>query len=194
MASRYGLVIDLERCIGCHTCKIACKMENGIEVGSGIRVETVGGLHQDTPAGKYPDLSMYYLPVPCMHCAKPPCLDACPTGAIYKREDGIVVVSEEMCNGCQVCIPACPYDVLTYNQEKDVVWKCHFCAHRIDEGLEPFCVTCCEMRAMFFGDLANPGSKVSQLVARKKTYVLKPEAGTKPAIYYCPVAERGCVH
>ena len=78
MSKRYGLVIDLWRCIGCQTCRIACKSENSLDKGSGIRVDTVGGAHPDTPAGKYPNLSMYYLPVPCMHCGDPACLDACP--------------------------------------------------------------------------------------------------------------------
>ena len=113
---KYGLVIDLERCIGCETCRIACKAENGRDIGSGIRVDTVGGAHRDTPSGKYPNLSMYYLPVPCMHCGKPSCLDACPSEAIYQREDGIVLVDEEKCNGCEACIDACPYGALTYNR------------------------------------------------------------------------------
>jgi molybdopterin-containing oxidoreductase family iron-sulfur binding subunit len=183
MAKRYGLVIDLERCIGCHTCRIACKVENNINTGSGIRVETVGGPHRDTPLGKFP----------CMHCAKPPCVDACPLEAIYKREDGIVLVDEEKCNGCQACIPACPYDALIYNPERDIVQKCSLCAQRIDQGLEPFCVLCCETEAMFFGDLDDPASEVSQIILRKGAYILHPEKGTNPAIYYCPVCKPGIV-
>ena len=89
---KYGLVIDLERCIGCQTCRIACKVENNLETGSGIRVDTVGGAYRDTPKGKYPHLSMSYLPVPCMQCGAPACRDACPQEAIYKRPDGIVLV------------------------------------------------------------------------------------------------------
>ena len=193
MAKRYGLVIDLERCIGCHSCRIACKVENNINTGSGIRVETVGGAHRDTPEGKFPQLSMYYLPMLCMHCAEPPCVDACTLEAIYKREDGIVLVDEEKCNGCQACIPACPYDALIYNPDGDIVQKCSLCAHRIEQGLEPFCILCCETEAMFFGDLDDLASEVSQMILRKGACVLYPERGTKPAIYYCPVSQLGPV-
>jgi len=187
MSKRYGLVIDLERCIGCQTCRIACKVENGFEASSGIRVDTVGGAHLDTPKGKYPNLSMYYLPVPCMHCGEPACLAACPMEAIYKRDDGVVLVDEEKCNGCESCIEACPYGVITYDSEKDVVRKCTLCCHRIDQGLKPFCVICCEDEAMFFGDLNDPESEVSKLIVQKNAYVLDPEAGTIPGVYYCPV-------
>ncbi len=192
-SKRYGLVIDLERCIGCQTCRIACKVENNLETGSGIRVDTIGGKYPDTPKGKYPNLSMYYLPVPCMHCGKPLCMDVCKPGAIYKREDGIVLVDEEKCNGCKRCISACPYGALTYDPEGEVVKKCTLCHHRIDQGLEPFCVICCEDEAIFFGDLNDPESRVSKLIAQRGIFgvhVFKPEAGTAPAVYYCPVASR----
>lgn len=190
MDRRYGMVIDLDRCIGCHTCRIACKAENELEKVSGIRVETVGGAHPDTPMGKFPNLSLHYLPIPCMHCGEPPCLDACPLEAIYKREDGIVLVDEKKCDGCQACISACPYDALTYDEKSDVVQKCTLCQHRIGEGVEPFCVICCEGEAMFFGDLNDPESRASKLIAEKSAYTLKPEAGAKPGVYYCPVVNR----
>jgi len=190
MDKRYGLVIDLDRCIGCQTCRIACKVENNLEIGSGMRVDTIGGKYPDTPAGKYPNLSMYWLPVPCMHCDEPSCLDACPEEAISKRKDGIVLVDEEKCTGCQICIDACPYNVITYDDERDVIWKCTLCHHRIDEGLQPFCVVCCEDEAIFFGDLNDPESQVSKLITQKKAYTLKPEKETAPAVYYCPVASK----
>ncbi len=189
MTKRYGLLIDLDRCTGCRTCTVACKMENRLEQVSGIRVETVGGPLCDTPAGKYPNLSMYYLPVPCMHCSEPPCLPSCPTEAIYRRPDGVVLIDEEECNGCQQCLEACPYDMLAYDPEKDKVWKCTLCAHRIDQGLEPFCVVCCEMEAMFFGDIGDPADRVSQLADRSKAYVLRPESGTGPSVRYCPAKD-----
>lgn len=194
MRKRYGLVIDLERCIGCQTCRIACKVENYLETGSGIRVDTIGGEHPDTPAGKYPNLSMYYLPVPCMQCSEPVCLDFCPMDAIYKSDDGIVMVDNEKCCGCQACIDVCPYDALTmdtpplskYDRTSKLIQKCDLCQHRIDQGLEPFCVVCCSCGAIYFGDLKDSESKVSRLIAQKNTYVLKPEAGTNPAVRYCP--------
>jgi Fe-S-cluster-containing dehydrogenase component len=190
MSKRYGLVIDLDRCFGCHTCRIACKAENNLDTGSGIRVDTIGGAHPDTPKGKYPNLSMYYMPVPCMHCGEAPCIDACPEEAIYKRQDGIVLVNQEKCNGCEACITECPYDTLTYDDQRDVLVKCTLCHHRIDEGLEPFCKVCCEAEAIFFGDLNDPESEVSRLISQRDAYTLKPEAGTGPAVYYCPVASR----
>lgn len=190
MNKRYGLVIDLDRCLGCQTCRIACKVENSLDIGSGIRVDTIGGTYQDTPEGKYPNLSMYFLPVPCMHCGEAPCIEACPEEAIYKRQDGIVLIDEEKCNGCQLCIPACPYGALTYDDQRDVIVKCTLCNHRIDQGLEPFCVVMCEDGSIFFGDLNDPESEVSQLISQKNAYTLKPEAGTEPSVYYCPVTNR----
>lgn len=189
MVKRYGLVIDLERCIGCQTCNIACKVENVMEAISGIRVETVGGPHRDTPAGTFPNLSMYYLPIACMHCDQPPCRDACPVGAISKRPDGIVLIDEEKCDGCQMCLDACPYQAMAYDPDKNTVRKCSLCYERLDKGYEPFCALCCGVEAIFYGDLEDPESRVSQLIAERNAYVLKPEAGTGPGIHYCPPIE-----
>jgi Fe-S-cluster-containing dehydrogenase component len=190
MAKRYGLVIDLDRCTGCQTCNVACKMEHNLDGFSGIRVDTVGGPHRDTPTGEYPNLSMYYLPIPCMHCSQPPCLPSCPTEAIYQRQDRIVLIDEEKCNGCQQCIEACPYGVLVYDAQKDKAWKCNLCAHRVDQGLEPFCVLCCEMEAIFFGDISDPSAQISKLAEKRKAYVLQPESGAEPAVRYCPPRPR----
>ena len=186
MAERYGLVIDLDRCAGCLTCTVACQMEHGLDHVSGIRVETVGGAGRDTPKGSYPGLSMYYLPTPCMHCGEAPCIPSCPTEAIYQRRDGIVLINEELCNGCEQCLEVCPYGVLVYVPEKDSVWKCTLCYHRVDQGLEPFCALCCEMEAIFFGDVGDASSRVSDLISQREAYVLKPELGTTPAMFYCP--------
>jgi Fe-S-cluster-containing dehydrogenase component len=186
MAKRYGLAIDLERCIGCHTCTIACKLENGIEKGSWIKVQTIGGPHPDTPSGRHPELHMHFLPVLCMHCDQPPCVDACPLQAISKREDGIVLIEEGKCDGCQACLPACPYQALMYDEEKNTVRKCTLCAHRVDEGLEPFCLVCCETEAMYAGDLEDPDSPVAQIVSRRNAEVLHAEKGMGPAVYFCP--------
>ena len=186
MSKRYGIVIDLERCIGCHTCTIACKLENDIEGDSWLRVETVGGRGMDTASGEFPNLRMHYLPKLCMHCAQPPCLDACPLEAIYKRDDGIVLVDANKCDSCEVCIPACPYGVLNLDPKTNLAAKCTLCSHRIEQGLEPFCVICCEDEALYFGDLADPTSPVSKLAAKKNAYVLLPDAGTGPTVQYCP--------
>ncbi len=184
MGKRYGMVIDLKRCIGCHTCTIACKAEHGIEKGSWINVSTIGGGSMDTPTGIYPDLKMHYLPKGCMHCAEAPCIDSCPSEALYRRSDGIVLAEQEKCNGCESCVEACPYGVIRFNDELKAIEKCDFCFERLDDGEEPFCVRCCEVSAMFFGDLNDPESRVSKLIKEKDGYCLMPEWGTKPSIYY----------
>ena len=189
MSKRYGLVIDLERCIGCHTCTMACKSENGIEQGSWMNVITIGGDGMDTAGGRFPNLTMHYEPKPCMHCAQAPCIDACPLGAIYRRDDGIVILDRDKCDGCEICISACPYDVLLFDSETNLVGKCSLCSHRVDQGLEPFCVISCETEALHFGNLADPESEVSRLIAAKSAFVLLPEQGTGPGVYYMPPME-----
>lgn len=184
MGTTLGLFIDLERCHGCNTCMIACKVENQRESGSGIRIETKGGPHPNTPGGRFPRLYMHYLPIPCMHCEEPPCLEACPVGAISRREDGIVLVDEEMCDGCRACLPACPFDALDYSSESGTVWKCNLCSHRVDRGLEPFCVICCEAEAMHFGDLDDATSEIAQLIEARTAHPVKPEFGVRRAVHY----------
>jgi len=187
---RLGLVIDLERCIGCGTCTVACKVENSPTTASSwIWVETLGG-QKDTPTGQYPDLKMEFIPHLCMHCANPACLEVCHTSALWKREDGLVLLDKEKCDGCQACVAVCPYQAIVYSSKTELVEKCDLCAHRIEQSLEPFCVVCCEGQAMHFGDLNNPASEVSRLVADRDTFTLMHEAGTSPSIFYCPPRER----
>jgi len=164
-------------------------MENSPTVGPRIRVETVGGEGKDTPAGHYPNLRMAFLPRLCMHCTHPPCIEVCPTEAIWKREDGLVLLDEGKCDGCQACVEACPYGAILYSPKTGLVEKCDLCCHRIDLGLEPFCVVCCEGQAIHFGDLDDPTSQVSKLIATNGAFTLMPEAGTTPSIYYCPPRE-----
>ena len=120
MNKRLGLVIDQERCIGCEACTVACKLENK-SLGYWIQVETQNVTQKDTPAGIYPDLRMNFLPHLCNHCVEPPCVSSCPNEALVKREDGPVVLNEIYCNGCKACINACPYDIILYNQEKNII-------------------------------------------------------------------------
>ena len=184
MKKRLGLVIDQERCIGCEACTVACKLENNSN-GNWIRVETQNVVQKDTPEGRFPQLKMDFLPKLCNHCDDPPCVDTCPVEALVKREDGAVVLDQEKCDGCQLCVEACPFDAILYSGEKEKVEKCNLCVHRIDQGLEPFCVICCEGQAMHFGDLDDPSSTVSKLIAAREAFQLKPEAGTGPSVYYC---------
>ncbi len=189
MKKRLGLVIDQERCIGCEACSVACKIESN-STKHLVHVETQNVSQKDTPEGCFPDLRMDFLTRLCNHCADPPCVDSCPPEALIKREDGPVVLEEEKCDGCQACQEACPYDAIHYSHEKNKIEKCNLCVHRIDQGLEPFCVICCEGQAIHFGDLDDPDSQVYQIVAEKEIFQLNPEAGTDPSIYYCPPRER----
>jgi Fe-S-cluster-containing dehydrogenase component len=182
---RYGMVIDQERCIGCEACTVACKSENKGAAGW-IQVATQNATYKDTPEGRFPDLKMHFLPTLCNHCKRPPCLEACPTAAISKDEEGIVRLDEALCDGCRGCLDACPYGAIDFNDQKDRAEKCNLCSHRIETGCEPFCVICCEGQAIHFGDLNDLNSSVSKILQSKDNFCLKPEAGTGPAVYYLP--------
>lgn len=128
---------------------------------------------------------MDFLPKLCNHCLNPPCVDSCPVDALIKRDDGLVILEKNLCTGCQACIMACPYNIIAFNEEKNLIEKCNLCFHRIDLGLEPFCVICCEGQDIHFGDLNDPNSTLSILISKRDTYQLKPEEGTNPSVYYC---------
>lgn len=190
MVKQYAMLIDLDRCLGCFSCTVACKQENdlppGIEAVPGTRGALWNRVSAVGPEGVFPNISMYYLPIMCMHCSNPPCVEACSLQAIYKREDGIVLITKDKCNGCQECIAACPYQTLYFDPEQQVVSKCTLCVHRIDNGLEPACVTACSGKAMVFGDLRNSNSKIAYaiLLGGDKVFILKPEMRTGPAVRY----------
>ena len=184
--TRFGFVINTGRCIGCHTCANACKMQNNVPMGMlWNRVLTEGSDIIDGAIGQYPNVSRAYLPVACQHCDDPQCVSVCPTGASYQRDDGVVLVDHSKCIGCQYCVMACPYGVRTYDESKDkgVIEKCTMCAHLIDKGEKPACVRHCPGQARKFGDLDDPESDVSKLRAAKKTYKLK-DVGNHPGVDY----------
>jgi Fe-S-cluster-containing dehydrogenase component len=196
MAKQYGIVVDIGSCIGCDVCTIACKQANNLapskdDVPSSREWPGWIQVHRILK-GIYPDLSMHYLPIMCMHCKNPPCVEACPWDAIYQREDGVVLVKEDKCDACKDlpsgprCIPACPYEVIQFNEEKGVVGFCTLCADRIDAGLEPACVQACEGRVFTIGDFGDPNSEVSKIVraAGDRAFVLKPEKGASPSLWY----------
>jgi Fe-S-cluster-containing dehydrogenase component len=179
------MLIDQERCIGCDACTVACQKENRGSQGW-IQVITQEVPHKDTPAGTFPDLKMHFLPRICQHCDQPPCADACPLDIITKRDDGLVFMDIDACDGCQTCVDACPYEAIVFNGDKDKAEKCNLCAHRIEQGLEPFCVICCEGQAILFGDLNDPNSQISKAIASGQTIQLKKDAGTGPGVFYSP--------
>lgn len=157
---QYSLIWDAGRCIGCRTCVIACKAENNLERGSWMRVLTRGGANADSPAGTYPALSLAWQPDACRHCRKPPCREACPSEAVYKRPDGIVLIDREKCTGCRVCADACPYDAIRFDPGEGYAQKCTLCSHRIDQGLAPFCVKECICGALRLGESSGPAGLI----------------------------------
>lgn len=184
-----ALLIDTDRCIGCHACTIACEEEHRdpSEVRR-LRVATVGSGHHDIPGGTYPNVWMYFQPRMCQHCENPPCITSCPYDAIEKRDDGIVVILSEDCTGCELCLPACPYDVMVMNLEARVVAICDLCTRRTDVGLAPFCIECCPADALFFGDVNSRDSDINmhKLAIPKTTYLLSGggEEQDRPAVQY----------
>lgn len=178
--AQLSILIDLDRCVGCHSCTVACKMENNVPLGSyWNRVLQIG------PTGKFPDLQMYFLPVLCQHCDKPACVGVCPTNASHKRDDGIVLIDKEKCVGCRYCTFACPYGVRYFNPEEGVVEKCTLCAHLVDAGDKPACVKTCVGKARYFGDLDDPNSDVSKLIqqAGKDVHTVV-DIGNHPSVKY----------
>ena len=205
-AKRLGFVIDTRRCVGCHTCAVACKGENNLpENVWWNRILTDGGDNPDSPAGVYPNLTMSNLTVNCQHCQNPACVKVCPVGATYKEKDtGVVRQDYDKCIGCRMCMAACPYTgVRSFNWEepryaygfqagdidaplhqKHVVEKCTMCWHRLAKGLQPACVEQCPGRARHWGDLDDLDSEVSRLIREREYKQLLPDEGTKPSVYY----------
>lgn len=185
---KYGFAINLHRCIGCRTCTVACKMEHRLSENiQRIRVlNDAGETTYDVPVGEYPNgLAFTWRPVPCQHCDNPVCVEVCPASATYKREDGIVVVDEEACIGCGQCVAACPYGARQIDPVTPVVQKCSLCFHRLDNGIETtMCQLTCPNRAITVGDLDDPGSDVSKLIAQYGGEQWMAEAGTSPNVYY----------
>ncbi len=134
--------------------------------------------------GVFPEARRNFQVTRCNQCVDAPCVTACPTSAMFKREDGIVDFDKQACIGCKACIAACPYDAIFINPEDHSAEKCNFCAHRIDVGLEPACSVVCPVEAILVGDLNDPESKVAQAVGRDPVAVRRPEKDTKPKLFY----------
>jgi len=209
--TRWAMVADLRRCVGCQTCTAACKHANGTPPGVQWRRVL------DMEVGEYPDVKRVFVPVGCMHCEDPPCMQVCPSTATRRRADGIVTIDYDLCIGCAYCAVACPYQaryktdsaVFAYgdapmqseaarfdSRRIGVATKCTFCADRIDAGLAsglkpgvdpqatPACVNSCIAQALHFGDLADPQSNVSELLAENQSFRMHEELGTGPGFHY----------
>lgn len=204
--TRLGFAIDVHRCIGCHTCSVACKVENNLPEGVlWNRTLTEGGDAMDTPGGVWPHVSKNYYTVACQHCENPACVKVCPVGATYKDpETGVVRQDYDKCIGCRMCMAACPYTgVRSFNWEepksavgfamgdadvpphqKHVVEKCTMCWHRLAKGLQPACMELCPGRARYWGDLDDPNSEVSKIISSRECKRLLEDRGTEPSVYY----------
>lgn len=202
--TKFGMAINLHRCIGCQACSLGCKGQNAVPMGmlwNRVIVEDVDKI--DGTVGIYPNVSRHYLPILCQHCEDPACMKVCPTGATYKDDKGRVEIDYEKCIGCRMCMAACPYNVRSFNWDdpvrdpdfhygdkevplrtKGVVEKCTMCKERTDRGQEPMCVVACPFEARTFGDLDDPDSEVSRLVREKNAQVLLEEQGTHPQVFY----------
>ena len=208
--ARWGMVVDLGRCVGCQTCTIACKMENGLPPGTLWRTVL------DLESGEFPDVHRQFFPLTCMHCADPPCRDACPTTATKVRSDGIVWIDDDICIGCGSCVVACPYrarhlvpqeryyfgeatapELATYNLDRvGICTKCHFCYHKFDSAppgvrpgedaeYTPACASSCIADVIRFGDLEDPESTVARMVAAAPgASRMLEHLGTQPSVYH----------
>jgi phenylacetyl-CoA:acceptor oxidoreductase 27-kDa subunit len=209
--TRYVMVADLRRCVGCQTCTAACKETNGTPPGVQWRRVL------DLEVGEYPQVTRVFVPTGCQHCDEPPCLQVCPSTATRKRADGLVTIDEALCIGCTACMMACPYEARYVVDEPEfafggsplpneqrrfdpkrigVVTKCTFCVERLDAGLArglrpghdaeatPACVNSCISGALRFGDIEDPTSEVSRLVAENRWFRMHESEGTGPGMYY----------
>lgn len=196
--TRYALAIDLDLCIGCNACTLACKAEHGTQPG------VFWCYVVEKEYGRLPDVTRLFLPVLCNHCDNLPCEAACPTGATYVDEEGVVLVDYDKCIGCRACTVACPYHSRTYIEHEQhyfpgtpipyavdelrghsgVVQKCTLCKERLEQGLVPACVEVCPTSCRVFGDLEDPESEVAQLKGSPRSFRLLPEKGTEPRVFY----------
>jgi Fe-S-cluster-containing dehydrogenase component/formate-dependent nitrite reductase membrane component NrfD len=178
---RYGFVIDQNRCIGCHACTVACKEEHNIAIG--VNRTWVKYIEK----GQYPDTRRHFAVLRCNHCDDAPCIEICPTVALFRRADGIVDFDNQRCIGCKSCMQACPYDALYIDPDRNTAAKCNFDASRVEMGYKPACEVVCPTQAILSGDLDDPNSAVSKKIAMEKVSVRKAEKGTKPKLFYVGV-------
>lgn len=158
MSKKYALVIDEYACWACKSCEVACRQEHNTP--EGIRFIHIT---EDGPKMIDGKLQFQYRVNVCRHCDDPPCLAACPVGAITKRDDGIVILNEEECTGCEACIEACPYDAVSFDSDKGVARKCNLCSFRVDNGLYPACAdNVCLAHCIYFGDPDEIAEKIEE--------------------------------
>ncbi len=188
--TRYGMVIDVDKCVGCYNCFLTCRDEFAGNDYPGYSVpQPMSGMNwlkvNEIERGQYPHVKVDHVPVTCMQCEEAACVKLDQTGAIYRRPDGIVLIDPEKAKGNKELVKTCPYRLIEWNEELEVAQKCIFCAHLLDAGEpEPRCVESCPSGALVFGDLDDPASAVARLVATGATEVLHPEFAMGEKVTY----------
>ncbi len=188
--SRYSILIDVNKCNGCYNCFLSCRDEYyGNDYPNYSRSQPLNGQFwmqvKEVERGVYPKPKVSYIPKPCMHCEDAPCISAAKDGAVYRRDDGVVMIDPEKAEGQEAIVNACPYRVIYWNADLQLPQKCTMCAHRLDEGEKlPRCVESCPTEALVFGDLDDESSDIAKLAKSLETETLKPEFNTKPLVQY----------
>ena len=176
--TRLGFVLDSGSCIGCHACTVACKAEFDVPLG----VNRTWVKYVET--GTFPETDRHFSVMRCNHCDDAPCITICPTGALFRADNGVVDFDDADCIGCKACMNACPYDAIYINPQTGTAHKCNFCNHRIADGLQPSCVIVCPTNAIRVGDLDDPDSEIARLHASDQGLVRSPEQHTRPKVIY----------
>ena len=197
----WGMLVDIEKCIGCGSCVRACQKENNVPDGyyrtwiERYRVSEAWGLDNpkvDSPDGgkngfpslNEPGVKEFFVPKMCNHCADSPCTQVCPVGATFHTPDGVVLVDSKYCVGCRYCVQACPYGCRFLNPEKKTAEKCTLCYHRITRGLTTACCEVCPTGARQLADLKNPNDPIHEFLRTHSVQVLKPHLATGAKLYY----------
>ena len=198
----YGIVIDIEKCIGCGSCAKACKNENDVPVEpfffrtwiEQYTVKNDGSVEIISPNGgidgfeqTVPDediFKSYFVPKMCNHCSKSPCIQVCPVGATYDSPEGVVLVDEKYCIGCRYCVQACPYGCRFIHPVKKVANKCTLCYHRLKRGLAPACMEVCPTNARMYGNLRDREGELVKFLKEHTTQVLRANLNTGSKLYY----------
>lgn len=194
--ARLSLLIDVTKCSGCYNCFLACRDEYyGNDHGSYSAPQPLEGQFwmqvKEIERGSYPKPKVDYLPIPCLHCEEAPCIAVALDDAVYRRDDGVVMIDPVRAKGQKAIVNACPYRVVFWNAELDIPQKCTLCAHMLDAGeKQPRCVEACPTGALVFGDLDDPSSEISKLVATLDTEALHPEYNTSPLVKYVGIPKR----
>ena len=194
--AKYAMVIDISKCNGCYNCFLACRDEYcGNDYPPYSLAQPFAGHFWmrlvEKERGKYPKVKVAYIAVPCMQCENAPCTQASSNNSVYTRADGIVIIDPEKAVAQKEIVSACPHRVIYWNEEKSIPQKCTFCAHLLDKGWkEPRCVEACPTGAQVFGDLEDPDSQISKIIASQEVGTLHPEYGLEPRVHYIGLPKR----